>query len=201
MDPAAVKRSPTGARRRGRLRSISRRRRRVRRWPMRSSCAGAPPSRMLIARSASSSASRLIGAILAAGRARASVDAGPRGSRARLCATGPAPVRRLPLASRDRSAAELPPAMLERLDLHRSVGARASASFDNIRGAGFRTRGLILAHKLGEGSHFARAVLLEAGYRAVQGSPIAHRSSRCSSRVGALPSRSAIRTCWRGPRA
>jgi hypothetical protein len=76
-------------------------------------------------------------------------------------------MRRLRWRPRDRS--RIAPRDLERLDLHRSV-ALGLSFVDNIRGAGFQTRGLILAHKLGEGSHFARAILLEAGYRAVQGS-------------------------------
>jgi eukaryotic-like serine/threonine-protein kinase len=57
---------------------------------------------------------------------------------------------------------------LERLEIHRAV-ALGLSFVDNIRGAGFQARGLRLALRLGERTHVARAILLEAGYRATQG--------------------------------
>lgn len=67
-----------------------------------------------------------------------------------------------------RDPSRIPPRDLERLDLHRSV-ALGLSFVDNIRGAGFQARGLLLALRLGERTHVARAILLEAGYRATQG--------------------------------
>ncbi len=75
------------------------------------------------------------------------------------------------LAWKARDASRIAPRDLERLELHRAV-ALGLSFVDNIRGAGFQARGLLLALKLGEESHVARAILLEAGYRATQGAKL-----------------------------
>jgi hypothetical protein len=67
-----------------------------------------------------------------------------------------------------RDTTRISPRDLERLEIHRAV-ALGLSFVDNIRGAGFQARGLRLALRLGERTHVARAILLEAGYRATQG--------------------------------
>ena len=68
----------------------------------------------------------------------------------------------------EKDASEIAAAELERVDIHRAV-AIGLALVDNIRGADFQTRGLLLALKTGEARRIGVMLGQEAVFRATQG--------------------------------
>lgn len=67
-----------------------------------------------------------------------------------------------------RDLTEVTPKALERIDLYRVI-ATFFAFVDNIRGADFQTRGLLVALDTGEPSRLGRALVFEAIFQAAQG--------------------------------
>jgi serine/threonine protein kinase len=67
-----------------------------------------------------------------------------------------------------RDPTAIPARDLMRLDVYRAI-ALGLAAVDNIRGAEFQARGLLLALRIGEPVRVARSLALEAIYRATQG--------------------------------
>ena len=72
------------------------------------------------------------------------------------------------LAFETRDPTEVAPKALERIDLYRVI-ATFFAFVDNIRGADFQTRGLLVALDTGEPSRLGRSLVFEAIFQAAQG--------------------------------
>jgi hypothetical protein len=77
----------------------------------------------------------------------------------------------------ERMESEVPRADLTRLDVYKAV-AHGLGIVDNIRGADFQTRGLLLALRLGERSRLARFIAHESMYVATEGPPSLARAGR-----------------------
>ncbi len=78
---------------------------------------------------------------------------------------------------RERDPAQIPALALTRVDVAWSV-AIGLALVDNVRGAWFQTRCLLLALQAGEPSRVARALAMEAAYAAVSGERARRRVER-----------------------
>jgi tetratricopeptide (TPR) repeat protein len=72
------------------------------------------------------------------------------------------------LTYRERSLSEVPPRLLTMIDTCWSL-ALGLAVVDNIRGADFQARHMLLSLRAGEPSRVARALAMEAGFQAVRG--------------------------------
>jgi tetratricopeptide (TPR) repeat protein len=101
-----------------------------------------------------------------------------------------AQVRLRGIGFRERREAELAPDVLERVDLCWSVAA-ALGVVDNIRGADFQARGLLLALEAGEPDRVARALAVEACFAGTAGGDGKERvemllasAASCAVRVG-----------------
>jgi hypothetical protein len=93
------------------------------------------------------------------------------------------------LEFRERSEAEIPLGELERIDAC-WTGIIGLNSFDAIRSGAFQARHTFLALSAGEPKRVARALTLEAAYRAVEGSDAGRRKAwRSLERVDALARR------------
>jgi serine/threonine protein kinase/tetratricopeptide (TPR) repeat protein len=88
----------------------------------------------------------------------------------------------------ERSATEIAPGQLLHIDICWTI-AIGMAMFDNIRGADFQTRHLLLALRAGEPYRIARAMAMEAGFSAIVGGPGAPRSARFTRIAGELSTR------------
>jgi eukaryotic-like serine/threonine-protein kinase len=89
------------------------------------------------------------------------------------------------LGFRERDLGEIPPRLLTIIDTCWSM-ALGLAVVDNIRGADFQARHLLLALRAGEPYRVARALAMEAGFYAVQGGPTRERSARLTEKALAL---------------
>lgn len=79
----------------------------------------------------------------------------------------------------ERRASDIPATELLRIDICWTVAA-GLAMVDNIRGADFQTRHLLLALRAGEPYRIARAMAVEAGFSATSGAPGRQRALRFS---------------------
>jgi Cdc6-like AAA superfamily ATPase len=116
-----------------------------------------------------------------------SIAAGPRSALAGLL------LRRLQLwlrgvGFRERSAADIDPELLFVVDLCWAIAAGLSM-VDNIRGADFQTRHLLLALRAGEPYRIARALAVEAGFSATPGRSGRNRSIKFSRMAQELAER------------
>jgi serine/threonine protein kinase len=89
---------------------------------------------------------------------------------------------------RERNASDIPAAELLRIDICWAVAA-GLAMVDNIRGADFQTRHLLLALRAGEPYRIARAMAIEAGFSATSGASGRRRAQRFSNMAIALSAR------------
>jgi hypothetical protein len=80
------------------------------------------------------------------------------------------------LSYRERDLSEIPPRLLTMIDTCWSM-ALGLAVVDNIRGADFQARHLLLALRAGEPYRVARALAMEAGFHAVPGGPSQRRTA------------------------
>jgi eukaryotic-like serine/threonine-protein kinase len=115
------------------------------------------------------------------------LSSGPRTALASLL------LRRLQLRWRglrfnEKPASAVPPAELLRIDICWAVAA-GLAMVDNIRGADFQTRHLLLALRAGEPYRVARALAVEAGFSATTGATGRRRSERFSRLAAELSNR------------
>ncbi len=92
------------------------------------------------------------------------------------------------LSFRERSATEIPPSDLTRIDVCWSVSIGLSL-IDTIRGRDFQTRHMLLALDAGEPYRVARAMANEAGYNATGGWPARRRTGELVDRAMALAER------------
>jgi tetratricopeptide (TPR) repeat protein len=83
------------------------------------------------------------------------------------------------LGFRERDLGEIPPRSLTVIDTCWSM-ALGLAVVDNIRGADFQARHLLLALRAGEPYRVARALAMEAGFYAVAGGPTQQRVAKLS---------------------
>ena len=98
-------------------------------------------------------------------------------NRARLALRG--------LRAKHRTAAEVPPALLARVDLAWSVTS-ALSTVDTFRSADLQTRGLLLALDAGDPFRMSRALALEAGMRAIPGARGRRRGFELQRRAAEL---------------
>jgi eukaryotic-like serine/threonine-protein kinase len=89
---------------------------------------------------------------------------------------------------RERGASDVPSGELLRIDICWAVAA-GLAMVDNIRGADFQTRHLLLALRAGEPYRIARAMAVEAGFSATSGASGRRRAQRFSNMAVALSAR------------
>jgi hypothetical protein len=89
------------------------------------------------------------------------------------------------LKFRERDPSEVAANDLTRIDICWSIGVGLSV-VDNIRGADFQTRSLLLALRAGEPYRIARALALEAGFASSAGGPGAERARRLIAVAEAL---------------
>ncbi len=99
-------------------------------------------------------------------------------------------VRRAQLLARgfkftERDASQIPEDRLLKIDTCWAVAA-GLAMVDNIRGADFQTRHLLLALQAGEPYRIARAMAFEAGFAASPGGPTRNRAARVLKAAEAL---------------
>ncbi len=86
------------------------------------------------------------------------------------------------LGWREKHESQITRECLTRLDVYRAVG-QGLAMVDNVRGADFQVRGLLLALRTGERRRVAQCILLEAGFLATQGQRGRRRAWRLIDRA------------------
>jgi serine/threonine protein kinase/tetratricopeptide (TPR) repeat protein len=84
------------------------------------------------------------------------------------------------LGYRERDLSEIPPRLLTMIDTCWSL-ALGLAVVDNIRGADFQARHLLLALRAGEPYRVARALAMESGFQAVRGGESHRRTAELSA--------------------
>jgi hypothetical protein len=89
------------------------------------------------------------------------------------------------LRFRQRAASQVPPAVLAQIDVCWSAALGLGLT-DNIRGADFQTRNLLLSLRAGEPYRIARALAMEAAFAATGGAATAARSRQLASQARAL---------------
>ena len=92
------------------------------------------------------------------------------------------------LRFQERDASQIPPEVLDRVDIARGIAVGLSV-VDWIRGASFQARSLLLALRAGEALRVALALAWEAVISACQGWPARHRTTRLLAAAEALSQR------------
>jgi Cdc6-like AAA superfamily ATPase len=92
------------------------------------------------------------------------------------------------LSFKQRSERDIPPKVLEKIDICWAVSA-GLAIIDTIRGADFQTRSLLLSLDAGEPYRVARALAMEAGFNAADGIPGEKRAGKLLEEARVLAER------------